>query len=170
MTKTLLHLCVFALLSACASAQQETQTWTTGPEPILRAETRITLCVQGYASKAEKLAQCVGGYAQSCMNVSAEGTTTLGMMTCTMEEVSAWNDRLDASFERLRGRLDPPVVAALETAQQAWTVSRDADCALEIAPYEGGSIQRLIAADCQLALTAERALQLEDWQAHLPPF
>lgn len=159
----------FLMLTACAQAQK-TETYTTGPEPILRAESRIELCLQGYTTRTDKLANCVGGYAQACMNSREDGETSVGMMQCAMEEASAWDDRLNATYAALQAELDPAVFEALRDAQRAWIASRDADCALEISPYEGGSIQRVIAAGCQLDLTAARALQLEEWQAELPPF
>ena len=159
----------FLMLTACADAQK-TETTTAGPEPILRAESRIELCVRRYENRHEQFANCAGAHARACMNSREDGETTVGMMQCSMEEASAWDERLNATYAALQAELDPGVFEALRDAQRAWIASRDADCALEISPYEGGSIQPVIAAGCELDLTAARALQLEEWQAELPPF
>ncbi len=52
--------------------------------------------------------------------------------------------------------------ALLRTAQRAWITYRDAACAAEAAPYEGGSIQPLIRTSCLKKLTERRSADLHE--------
>ena len=50
--------------------------------------------------------------------------------------------------------------ADLRTAQRAWIAFRDAECDRQFSFYAGGTIRTVVYAQCQLSMTAERALAL----------
>jgi uncharacterized protein YecT (DUF1311 family) len=109
---------------------------------------------------------CIGKIAKACMAVPGGGTT-MGMMNCAGRERAAWDDQLNASYKVLQGKASPTQGGALKSAQQAWIAYRDARCGFEASRYEGGSLAGVIAGDCLMQVTAERALELtrqaSDW-------
>ena len=98
------------------------------------------------------------------MRLRPGGETTVGMITCIGEEYEVWDARLNDVYRALRPNLSEAASAALREAQLAWIASRDADCALDALQFEGGTMGRVIAADCMMTLTAKRTLQLEHWE------
>jgi uncharacterized protein YecT (DUF1311 family) len=109
---------------------------------------------------------CIGKIAKACQ-AAPGGETTMGMMECTGRERAVWDEHLNASYKMLQGKATPSQASALKQAQQAWIAYRDARCGFEASRYEGGSLAGVIAGDCLMEVTAERALELtqqaRDW-------
>jgi uncharacterized protein YecT (DUF1311 family) len=82
----------------------------------------------------------------------------LAMAACEAAEAAAWDRRLNAAFGRLRTALPSAEFARLQTAQRAWIVYRDHECASDPA---GGTVARVEAASCTVRMTATRAAELE---------
>jgi uncharacterized protein YecT (DUF1311 family) len=86
--------------------------------------------------------------------------TTAVIERCLGESLAGWERRLDDAYRALLGSLETPERRRhLERAQRLWRDYRDANCRFY---REGpGSIARIEASECLRALTASRALELE---------
>lgn len=112
---------------------------------------------------------CVGAIARICM-AAPGGTSTAGAVECFSREQLAWDVLLNerykralAEAKRTDGRLpangaDSTAVAALRTAQRAWLVFRDAECARLYFLNIEGTFRSIASADCGNQLTALRAI------------
>jgi uncharacterized protein YecT (DUF1311 family) len=148
-------------VSACGQAQDKPS--GTGTMPILSAMNTIETCFQDHASIEARRDECVGQYAQACMNLTEGGETTAGMVGCLGQEYEAWDARLNTSYARLQEGLSDAGITALRDAQRAWIASRDADCQFARFQYEGGSLASVIGSNCMLERAADRALTLDQW-------
>lgn len=93
-----------------------------------------------------------------CME-RADGVT-YPMLDCIAEELKTQDARLNGAYQKLKSTLSAERKKALLKAQRLWIQYRDANCAFYDDP-EGGSYQRLMANECMLRETAERAKELE---------
>ena len=94
----------------------------------------------------------------TCMN-EADGVTA-GMLDCIGEELNTQDARLNGAYQKLRSQLSVERKTALQGAQRLWIQYRDANCDFYNDP-EGGTLHRVMASDCMLRETAERAKELE---------
>ncbi|WP_299666041.1 lysozyme inhibitor LprI family protein [uncultured Ruegeria sp.] len=110
------------------------------------------------------LPECVGDAASTCQ--SAPGNdTTIGIALCIQAETTVWDALLNEQYNLRRPELteeSAELANQLRDAQRAWINFRDAECGLQYSLRLGGSIRTIIAANCVLAETAERALELRD--------
>lgn len=114
-------------------------------------------------------AECIGTASSQCQAQNVGGYSTAGMANCTAQETAAWDDLLNREYRALRADLDRRDDGvgmdrsdALRDAQRAWIAYRDAECTLQWARYQEGTIRTLIAGGCQLDFTAGRTLELRD--------
>ena len=125
------------------------------------------------AGPGETAPSCIGIAAGLCMDASEGGYTTVGMAGCTARETAEWDRLLNETYGMMRSdleaadaRADPAAGPgidrsdALRDAQRAWIAYRDADCALQYAQFQDGTMGRLIGTGCLLQETARRALAL----------
>lgn len=108
---------------------------------------------------------CIGEAAAACQ-AQPGGETTLGISACLQGEAQAWDDLLNAQYKGVRARLleqgGTDLADQLLDAQRAWIAFREADCSLVYAIWAEGSIRTVMASDCYLHKTAQRALELRD--------
>jgi len=142
---------LLALLAGAASAQ----TADLNPDTV-RA------CFAGADSVAPA---CVGAAANACQS-GPGGSTTLGATDCLLAETGVWDELLNTTYKGARARLlqqgGTALADQLLDAQRAWIAFRDADCGLIYTIWVDGSIRTVLAADCQMRKTAQRALELRD--------
>ncbi|WP_448098822.1 lysozyme inhibitor LprI family protein [Luteibacter yeojuensis] len=93
--------------------------------------------------------ECVGG----------GGETTAAILTCAHNEFSFQDDRLNKAYKTLMSRLGNDEKARLRSAERKWLAEKRQRCEL---PSEPGTIDQIIAADCQVRETARRATELEE--------
>lgn len=121
---------------------------------------------------------CVGQETAACID-RPENQTTTGMTACALAERDAWDALLNLWWKPLRAhalKLDeasgdtgsPPAAPMLQEAQRAWLAFRDAECAYDHALAGGGTIRQIYGAECQLRLTAARALRFRERLAAAP--
>lgn len=135
---------------------------------ILSAPDTISTCLRAHQGLAERRTECVGQFAEACMNFREGGQTTVGMMQCSMEEAEAWDAHLNSAYQTLRNRYQGQSAhQTLQDAQRAWIAFRDSDCGFMASIYEGGTIATVIHAGCMLDKTGQRALDLIE-QTDLP--
>lgn len=96
---------------------------------------------------------------ERCMDKS--GGVTVRMLDCMATEMSHQDARLNRAYKTLMASLPSERQRALQRAQRAWLAFRDADCQF-LAEPEGGSAASLVASDCFLTMTTQRAQALED--------
>ena len=84
------------------------------------------------------------------------------IMDCVSAETQRQDARLNQIYKSLGDGLSPARKAHLLDAQRAWIKFRDTNCRFYLDP-QGGTVAQLLAADCVLRLTAERAQELESF-------
>ncbi|MCL3882776.1 lysozyme inhibitor LprI family protein [Marivita sp. GX14005] len=114
---------------------------------------------------------CLGQASGQCQQLPG-GSTTIGMMECIQAETAHWDAILNEQYGRTQdfnamqdAQGASPVMDrtdALRDAQRAWIAFRDADCAARYALWQDGTMRSIVAANCHLTMTAQRALELRD--------
>lgn len=118
--------------------------------------------------------QCFGDAAADCMEQSAGGWSTAGMIKCLGAEVQDWDKRLNTAYGILMTRLKaddaemralgsaaPSRADALKKMQRAWIPFRDSSCEYERSHWAGGTGGSPASLSCYLTLTATQAWSLE---------
>jgi len=106
-------------------------------------------------AQAQSDAECVSPQTQSLMNACAymKYEQADAALNAAWKPAKAFGDEI--------GKGD-----VLLAAQRAWIDYRDAACDAHASPYEGGSIQPLIRANCLSALTADRTRMLLEFHGY----
>jgi uncharacterized protein YecT (DUF1311 family) len=115
-----------------------------------------TLCV------ATLLAACAPAVlrAQDDAPSCDDARTQTDMNQCAGIAFQAADSVLNEVYPRVIAGLNPSRVPLLREAQRQWVRLRDADCALEAAEFQGGSMQPMIYALCRADRTRERVAHL----------
>ena len=124
---------------------------------------------------ADDPADCIGIVTGACM-ARPDGSTTVGMMFCNLEERDLWDQGLNAVYGQLMAgekaadeeeRKHFPEFAnradSLRKAQRAWIAFRDADCGYSYARWGAGSMRQIVGSACLLDMTAQRYLELASY-------
>ena len=110
--------------------------------------------------RATVLAGAVGVAAVPAARAESCGaeSTQAGMNECAGQEFKAADAALNAVYRRIVARLAGQTEARqlLTKAQRAWVGFRDAECQFSASGVQGGSIQPMIASECQTDLTKTR--------------
>ncbi|MAQ36481.1 MULTISPECIES: lysozyme inhibitor LprI family protein [Thioclava] len=108
---------------------------------------------------------CIGEAAATCQGQPG-GDTTLGISACLQGEAQVWDDIAKSQYKAARARLleqgGTELANKLLDAQSAWGQYRDADCGLLYEIWKDGTIRTVVASQCYLERTAQRALELRD--------
>ena len=100
-------------------------------------------------------ADCVSPQTQQLMNA------------CAANEYKAADKELNIAWKSAKSFADAIGQGdELLAAQRAWLTYRDAACAVHASPYEGGSLQPLIKANCLSRITKDRTAMLSDFNAY----
>lgn len=160
------------LLAAAA-----TLAWMTMPaiaqyQPQFSAAPTLS-CLAG-ATELPAMEACIGMAATLCMNSHQAGYTTVGMGYCLDQELSFWDDRLNAAYGQVMARdkavdaemkdlgsAAPSLAEALRAMQRAWIPFRDASCDYERAQWGGGTGGGPATLSCLMYATGRQALALE---------
>jgi uncharacterized protein YecT (DUF1311 family) len=117
----------------------------------------LTLCLVSPA-QADNLSKAF----DTCMS---KAQANVEMMNCIDDEIKRQDDRLNKVYKALRDDVDESRRPALLAAQRAWIQFRDLNCKFHLDP-DGGTMAPLLAADCMMRMTADRAEELAQL---LPP-
>ncbi len=85
--------------------------------------------------------------------------STIATVDCVQAKTKVWDQRLNAVYKALQQRIDAGQVDPLKVAQRLWIQYRDTNC--RFYGSQAGSIREIQAAECQRAMTQDRALELE---------
>lgn len=147
-----LFLLAFALFTAsCATPVAVAITPERGP---------VEECLVSAPNNDAGRRTCIGAFAGTCINLDEANQTTGGMVRCTETERRAWILLRDRQVAALREQESPSQIALLTTALEEhdrWTQTR---CAYAASIYEGGSLARLVLAQCMLDAAAEFTIEL----------
>lgn len=99
---------------------------------------------------------CIGYSADNCLR-RLENQNTAGMELCNLDEMRGWDLLLNRYYKVLRA---DGSFTSLRDIQRAWITYRDLKCDLYDAVYQGGSIARVLRADCMRQETARRVMDL----------
>jgi len=114
---------------------------------------------------------CLGQASGQCQTQPG-GSTTIGITDCILAETREWDAILNEQYQATQAHaaeMDTAVPSsmmdrsdALRDAQRAWIAFRDADCGARYAMWQDGTIRTIVGANCQMTMTAQRAIELRD--------
>lgn len=162
--KPLVIMVVAVLLAVCAStatAQRTPEMERARQHAALAACVAVALPPVGEADERNPR-DCIGQVTRAChRELGDAGETTAGSAMCASREEEAWRALLVQSAETLRQRETENQRRLLDQAiaqGEEWARIR---CAYEASFYEGGSLSRVLSAQCLRDTTAERAIDLQ---------
>jgi uncharacterized protein YecT (DUF1311 family) len=123
----------------------------------------ISACLAEAKGDATRERACIDRMASPCMQ-KPEGQSTPGMVDCLMQETKAWDDILNAEYQRLLPLLKAEAAGDVKKAQRLWIEARDADCRVPYYLYDGGTIVKILGAECERDHTADRAIVIKSWR------
>jgi uncharacterized protein YecT (DUF1311 family) len=150
-------LCLFVVVGAAHA-----QSARLAPPPLGEANPADIAAVQTCTARANDYAAldaCADVVGQSCMREPG-AETTVGMISCGMRSRGAWDVALNTAYAAQMKSETRGQRSTLQRAQRAWIAWRDAGCAYEASAMEGGSLARVIEAECLARKTAARAIEL----------
>lgn len=89
-----------------------------------------------------------------------EARTQVEMNACAARTLQTADSVLNQVYPRVMAQLDSARAPLLREAQRQWIRLRDADCAVEAAEFEGGSMQPMVHSFCLADATRQRARHL----------
>jgi uncharacterized protein YecT (DUF1311 family) len=142
--------------------------------PLMKTVGLLTVALGVVACLLVLLVMGRGSYAAD-REMTQEYSTCLGksngvtieMINCILAETMRQDARLNENYKKLISKLPTERKNALVGAQRAWIKFRDANCGFYADP-EGGSAARMIANECFLNATADRAKELRLLADDLP--
>lgn len=149
---------LFVFMATAASAPL----WPTTAQGLPAPQSPTENCLALAEDNLEAQRDCIGYSATWCIENVPGGETTIGMVQCADAERMQWESLRGATTANLRATETPSQVALLEAAvaeQARWTQAR---CAYEASIYEGGSLARVVAAQCFRNAVAEHAIYLRN--------
>jgi uncharacterized protein YecT (DUF1311 family) len=95
---------------------------------------------------------------QPCLD-KANGVTT-DMVNCIGIEIEVQDKRLNAAYKAAMAKQNSARKKELQNVQRLWVQYRDANCGFAFDP-DGGTMAHIETTNCVLAMTEERADELE---------
>ncbi len=108
-----------------------------------------------------KAKACIGRVSDPCE--AEHGDSSMSMLTCENKEIYVWDALLNEEYKKLLGDLENKVADRVRSAERLWVQSKDADCQIPDAIFNGGTMSIPAAAQCVLYRTAWRTLEIRDW-------
>lgn len=127
-------------------------------KPNAKDSATIQNCIKTKSGQNWAWEKCIGLISESC----SKNETSMApseVIACYDRERAVWDDILNASFHRLRERLDDEQVRKLVEMRRAWMASRDKTCGFIYDYFEGSMANPMIAA-CLSRETGRQALFL----------
>jgi uncharacterized protein YecT (DUF1311 family) len=128
----------------------------------------ISACLEAAFNDNGKPHDCIGRISDACLD-KPQNQSTHAMVACSDKEAKIWDNLLNAEYQRLLGAVDGKAKDDIVKAQRQWIGLRDADCAIPYELFEGGTLAQPIGANCVMANTAERMLQVRAWREMVQP-
>jgi len=118
------------------------------------------------ASAEQAAADPIDTRLDTCLAAPA-GQSTAGMVTCTGDDIRAWDRRLNETYQQAMKSLDPKSRELLRTSQRQWVAFRTAEKAAQAARWtaDRGTMIRVQVVGTNLAAIKAR---VEELQLYLP--
>lgn len=120
----------------------------------------LKTCLETAQRDAQRASVCIGQAARACES-SPENSSSAGLKHCSLRENAYWDEILNDRYQQLLARFSDKNAKKLRAMQRTWIAWRKEKCELPYMLYEGGSVAGVLAADCIMATTGERALELD---------
>lgn len=159
------YLAVLLLLPAFPAAAET-------PDIVFSIQ-KVEECIAGAQNDLTKIG-CIGRSAAACMGATGAGSTTYGMGACIDQELTYWDDMLNAQYRQAMARAEavdaemagidsaaPPQAPALRDMQRAWISYRNAKCEHAASLWVGGTGAGPASLACMMNTTGEQAIYLE---------
>jgi uncharacterized protein YecT (DUF1311 family) len=98
--------------------------------------------------------------AQHVVRYCDPAQTQIDYNFCAADESGRAYEEMQAVYAQVMGKLKPPQARLLEQAQRAWDAQQEAECEVEAAAFEGGSIQPSVRSWCHAEASAKRTTRL----------
>lgn len=126
--------------------------------PSVKAMAAFRVCL----AAAKPGVDCGQPVYDACQAAHDQPDTTLSITECTMTTHKAWDVILNERYRAVIAQSPPNLKLALQKAQRAWIVSRDADCAAVYEAFIEGTIRGPLYAGCLVEKTSERVRWLKE--------
>jgi uncharacterized protein YecT (DUF1311 family) len=120
----------------------------------------VQQCLDQKIAAGEERERCVGVIADACLEKS-DDPSTFGMADCSRREYAVWDDRLNATYQKLMKELDAKQQRELRELQRAWIAFSNRKCAFYRVMQPEGSIVIPIASYCSMQEVGRQAAFLE---------
>lgn len=156
---------LLGISSVATSARPDPWTGDGGSE---RARTAIARCLKSADAKLADREPCIDSALKLCLQ--EHGDSQHALNDCAAFSNGAWEARLAAARSRLMdardsaplpGRSAEVMTKLLDQSQRRWDDWNRADCDMQAALSEGGSMHPMIERLCLAEHSAHRALELE---------
>jgi uncharacterized protein YecT (DUF1311 family) len=89
---------------------------------------------------------------------------TMGRYECDGRKFILADKLLNEQYQQRMTMLHPERQTALRVSQRAWLKDKDRACEQAGKEYEGGSLERVVALQCELRMTQERTTYLANYR------
>lgn len=124
---------------------------------------RISACLDAAKGDDGRQRACIDTVAGPCLKQPG-GESTPGTVDCITNETYAWDKILNEEYGRLLPLLKKEAAEDVRQAQRLWLQVRDADCRVPYYFYDGGTIVKVLGAECVRNHTVDRALMIKSWR------
>lgn len=153
-------------LAAAVAMAQETPLWREDTTHLRDDVQVLERCLAQPAPEPERPRACLDVFPGLCAEgvSDEEASTTLFQGRCAWRAIAAWEEVLARATKALEAMLRPEERKAFAAAAKAWAAFVDANVASRSAEFAGGSLAGVTASEVRARMTAERALELRQWQ------
>ena len=135
-----------------------------------------TLACLDQANLRQDKVACIGAAASQCIDENEGGSGTTGMSDCLNEELQYWKKRMDESYasglahqaafdaeHNAGGTRESTMAEKFEAMHAAWVPFSVAACNYEVGQWGDGTGALPAAVGCEMHMTAEQTLLIEDF-------
>lgn len=154
---------VMLALAAPAALAQPQELWRRDTRHLAVDRAAVRACLR---NDDANLQHCLDIIQTRCAPANPDMWNSASERMCQWRAIAAWEDVMAETVARVRAG-DGAAGAAIDGAQAAWHASMIADVRMVSGPYEGGSMQGMIAATERARATAARTIWLEQFARSL---
>jgi uncharacterized protein YecT (DUF1311 family) len=127
----------------------------------LQDKATIEACLEKARRNSQHARVCIGEATSVCETLR-EMANQAGIQDCMKREAAYWDKILNDRYQQLLANFSKKNAEKLKAMQRSWLAWRKEKCELPYMLYEGGSMARVMAANCMMETTGIRALELDE--------
>ena len=127
----------------------------------LQDKATIEACLAKARRNSQHARGCIGEATRVCETLR-EMANQAGIQDCMKREAAYWDKILNDRYQQLLANISKKNTVKLKAMQRSWLAWRKEKCKLAYMIYEGGSMARVMAANCMMETTGIRALELDE--------